>query len=130
MICATVGFVIVARWESWFKLMGKDYGTMIGCNDAIKWVKDLQGVDEETKTRVLARMAYEFDKSIPIKPKFQKGLYSRLHDSYTCGNCGAVVTTAYYKYCYNCGFRIAREAHEEKQREEFKQLTLSDFMGV
>ena len=110
--------------------MNRDYGTMIGCNSSITWVQNLQGVNDSIKERVLARMAYEFDKSIPVKPKFHKGLYSSSHSYYICGNCGTSIQEAHWHFCPNCGFRIAKSEHEEKQRDEFTQLTLAEFMEV
>lgn len=110
--------------------MSKNYGTMIGCNDAIIWVKNLTGVDNAIRDRVLARMAYEFDKSIPVKPTLHKGIYGHKYDTYSCGNCGAGINEAFYQYCPNCGFAIAKEKWQEKKREDFIQLTLDDFMKV
>ena len=108
--------------------MSKDYGMMIGCNSSITWVQNLQGVNDSIKDRVLARMAYEFDKDIPVKPKLHKGIYGSKFDHYTCGNCGAGIQEAYWHFCPNCGFRIAKTVLEKKQREEFTQLTLMDFL--
>lgn len=110
--------------------MGKDYGTMVGCNSALTWVSNLKDVDDNIKQRVLARMAYEFDKDIPTPIKKHKGIYGSKFDHATCGNCGAIIDEAYYNFCPNCGFRIAKTPLHEKQREEFTQLTLAEFMEV
>jgi len=128
--CSTVRFARTVHWLNWCKPMSKDYGMMIGCNSSITWVKNLQGVNDSIKYRVLARMAYEFDKDIPVKPKLHKGIYGSKFDHYTCGNCGATIDEAYYNFCPNCGFRIAKTPLHEKQREEFTQLTLDDFLKV
>ena len=110
--------------------MSKDYGTMVGCNTAITWVQNLTGVNDQIRQRVLSRMAYEFDKDIPIKPKFHKGIYGHQFDHYTCGHCGFGIDESVYHYCPNCGFRIAKNEYDEKARIEFTQLTLEDFMKV
>lgn len=86
--------------------MSKDYGIMVGCETALTWVENLSGVDEMIKERVLHRMRYEFDKDIPVKPRFNKGKYGPRYDSYSCGNCGTTISEAWHEYCPNCGFRI------------------------
>ena len=125
----TVVFVTAARLEGWFKIMAKDYGTMVGYNSALTWVSNLKNVDDNIKQRVLARMAYEFDKDIPTPIKKHKGIYGSKFDHATCGNCG-FGAAAFYNYCPNCGFKIAKSEYEEKQRETFEQMTLADFIGM
>lgn len=84
--------------------MSKNYGTMVGCQDAIKFVQDIETDKAELKERVLARIRYEFDKDEPVKPRVYKMRYGR--DSHICGNCGAGGLQVYDKYCSNCGFAI------------------------
>ena len=87
--------------------MSKSYGTMVGCKAAITWVTNLKNIDENTRERLLARMNYEFDKDIPVKPKFHKGKYGKQYDNYTCGNCGSTLFNGVTSnYCSNCGFAI------------------------
>ena len=87
--------------------MSRTYGIMVGCRDALEWLTSLPVPKEEaeTKERVLNRMRYEFDKDKPVEPRFHKGINGRKYDSYSCGNCGAVIVTV-YKWCPSCGFRI------------------------
>ncbi len=82
----------------------KEYGQMISFDAAIEWAK--RQPDSTIKTHALARMEYERDKAIPVKPKFHKGLYGHKYDSYTCGNCGSTINEAHWRYCPNCGFAI------------------------
>lgn len=86
----------------------KDYGPCVGCEEALHWVENIETADTEKKERVLRRMEYEFDKDIPVKPKFHKGKYGSQYDSCTCGHCGCTIAEACWKYCPNCGFRIGR----------------------
>lgn len=85
--------------------MSKSYGMMVGFDDAIKWVERLHVPDEdvEMKDRTLARLRYERDQNVPVKPKRHKGIH--ILDYYTCGNCGAGIQVQ-NKYCPNCGFTI------------------------
>ena len=108
-----------------------DGSRCIGCLDALKWVKALDVSDTETQERVLNRMAYEFDKDIAIKPRFNKGKYGEQYDSYSCGKCGSGGVEAWWTYCPNCGYMIGHDwkdgvqkGIQEKTREEFEQLTL------
>lgn len=84
--------------------MSKLYGLMIGCKDAIRFVEDLQCDDTETKSRVLNRMRYEFDKDIPTPVKVYR--MRSYGNQYVCGNCGTFGIEVHYKYCPNCGFSI------------------------
>ena len=91
--------------------MSKSYGPMVGCNATITWIENLKDVDEEIKKRVLARVRYEFDKDIPVPPKFHKGKCGRKYDSYTCGNCGTTLPMDHVigeHHCWKCGFRIGK----------------------
>ena len=83
-----------------------DYGPMVGCDSAITWVENLKDVDNNIKERVLRRMRYEFQKDIPVRPKFHKGKYGAKYDSYTCGKCGFGINEVVYKFCPNCGYAI------------------------
>jgi hypothetical protein len=53
-------------------------------------------------------MEYECRKAEPIKPKYHKGIYGKKFDTYSCGNCGAGIAEAHWKYCPNCGRAIRR----------------------
>lgn len=87
--------------------MSKNYGPMIGCSSVIAWIENLKNVDDTIKERVLARINYEFDKDIPVSPKFHKGKCGKQYDSYTCGNCGTTIKRGITSnYCDNCGFAI------------------------
>lgn len=87
--------------------MSKTYGQMVSFADAIAWAE--RQPDSTVKPCVLARMRYEADKAIPVKPRYHKGQYGRKYDTWSCGNCGAGVPEAHWKYCPNCGFAIKRE---------------------
>lgn len=50
------------------------------------------------------RVIYEFKKTGKIKPKCHKG--KRIHDYYTCGNCGFTISEINFNFCPNCGFGI------------------------
>lgn len=102
--------------------MSKDYGMMIGCADALMWVSNLKDVNDGIRERVLHRMEYEFDKSIPVKRVFHKGKYGHKYDTYSCGNCGAGLPEACWSYCPSCGFAIAKDTWQERQRESFLQV--------
>ena len=89
--------------------MRKEYGVMVGCSTAITWVENLKDVDENIKMRVLSRMHYEFDKDIPVPPKFHKGKYGKKYDYYTCGHCGNGISFEVDHFCSNCGFAIDKK---------------------
>lgn len=82
--------------------------TMVGCKDALEWLRKLPVKPEEEimKERVINRAEYEFLKDKPVAPKFHKGVYGKKYDSYTCGQCGFVIS-CHDNWCPNCGFRIA-----------------------
>ena len=109
-----------------------DGGMCVGCVEALEWVRDLEGFDTEMRDRVWRRMAYEFDKGIPVKPTYRKGVYGRKYDQYTCGRCGFVLHLPIDKYCSNCGqkvttkdYRSGKDWHHYEQvaREKYEQLT-------
>ena len=93
--------------------MSKNYGVMVGCQAALTWVGNLQNVDENIKSRVLSRMQYEFDKDIEVSPKFHKGKYGTKYDTWTCGNCGAGLSEAHWKFCPNCSYKIGKKIHKD-----------------
>jgi hypothetical protein len=42
-----------------------------------------------------------------VKPKFHKGIYSKKHDYWTCGNCGATLShDVCSNWCFNCGYYV------------------------
>lgn len=86
--------------------MSKSYGQMISFNDAIAWAE--RQPDSSVKNYALARMRYEADKAKPVKPKFHKGMYGAKYDTWSCGNCGAGISEAHWKYCPQCGFAILK----------------------
>lgn len=113
--------------------MNYDGGTCVGCIDALQWVRNLSGVETEMRDRVWNRMAYEFDKGVPIEPKFHAGKYGHKYDNYTCGRCGFGIDPVIAQYCQNCGQKIARykalgndraNNHEKKNREVYEQMVL------
>ena len=113
-------------------------GTCTGCNEALEWVRDLKGVDQEMRERVWSRMAYEFDKGVPTKPHFHKGQYDHKYDHYTCGHCGFIVHLPIDKFCANCGFKIMQvdparkddfHRYEQIAREKYEQLTFDFTKG-
>lgn len=79
-----------------------DYGMMMGFTSAIEWVEK-NAPDQDGKPEVLARMRYERDKSIPVRPSIYKS--KSWKTSEFCGRCGNAVEV-HYKYCHNCGFAI------------------------
>jgi predicted RNA-binding Zn-ribbon protein involved in translation (DUF1610 family) len=60
-------------------------------------------------------MRYEADKAIPVKPRYHKGQYGRKYDTWSCGNCGAGVPEAHWKYCPNCGQAIKKAEYAGTQ---------------
>ena len=85
--------------------MSKDHGQMMGYSDAIRWVEE-HAPDSPEKGHVLARMRYERDKTIPVKPRFSKGVYGKKYDQWICGNCGRWGIDVGFNYCPECGFEI------------------------
>lgn len=90
--------------------MSKSYGVMVSMDDAIKFVKNLDFRDDplqaNIRDRVINRLEYERDKTIPVKPV--KHIGRHIDDYYTCGNCGGSLELPISSYCRNCGFRIAK----------------------
>lgn len=93
--------------------MSQSYGMMCGYDTAIEWAE--RQPESTVKNCAIARMKYERDKVLPVKPKFHKGIYGKKFDSWTCGNCGAVILEAHWKYCPNCGFAIG-DRYETRNR--------------
>lgn len=91
--------------------MSKSYGVMVSMDDAIKFVKNLDFRDDplqaNIRDRVINRLEYERDKTIPVKPVKHIG-GRRFEDCYTCGNCGGSLELPISSYCRNCGFRISK----------------------
>ena len=87
--------------------MSKDYGgMMVSFDHAIKWARDQPG--STVKECVLRRLEYERDKQVPAKPKYHKGVHGKKYDTWTCGNCGAGLPEAHWRWCPNCGFAVDR----------------------
>lgn len=122
--------------------MNYDGGQCVGCDDALEWVRDLKGVDEDMRDKVFRRMAYEFDKGVPTRPKFHKGLYGKQYDSYTCGHCGFVLSISTDKFCANCGSMIMKpdpngraadggfHHYQVIERQRYEQLTFDFVEGA
>ena len=99
--------------------MSKSYGQMCSYDMAITWAE--QQPDSTVKPRALARMMYERDKALPVKPRFHKGRYGKKYDTYTCGNCGYGAHVG-YNFCPCCGFAIDWRVHERQQPEALPDL--------
>jgi len=84
--------------------VSKSYGGMVGFDEAVSWVRD-HAPEDETKSMVMARLSYERDKAVPVKPKFNPGIYGHKYDSWSCGNCGHGMDVN-CNYCPNCGFAV------------------------
>ena len=67
--------------------MTETYGRCISFDQAITWAEGQP--DSTVKEYALNRMRYERDKARPVPPKFHKGKYGHMYDSWSCGNCGA-----------------------------------------
>lgn len=100
------------------------YGRMHGCEASLEYVRSLP--ESDLREWTLKRMQYEFEKEIPVKAKFHKGIYGKKYDSWSCGHCGkGAIHEVWYKYCPNCGFAIDfEEEKEEEQEAEFEQTSL------
>ena len=85
--------------------ISEDYGEMMAYSDAIGWAEEC-APDKTGKYQVWARMLYERDRTMPVKPKFSKGQCGRKYDSWICGKCGRWGLQVTDNYCPNCGFRI------------------------
>lgn len=74
----------------------KAYGRMVGCNEALDFVRALP--ESETRDRTIRRMEFEFDKETPVPMKFIPGKYGKKYDNYSCGQCGkGAVNEAWYR---------------------------------
>ena len=85
--------------------MSENYGPMVSFGEAIGWVEHIEPTNpeaEEKQDRVVARLRYERDQSIPVRPKVTKGRYT----TYSCGNCGHGITEIGDNFCSNCGRAI------------------------
>ena len=85
--------------------MSGNYGPMTSFNDAIGWVENIRPKttsEIDMHGRVLARLQYERDQSVPVRPKAAKGRYT----TYSCGNCGHGITEIGDNFCSNCGKAI------------------------
>lgn len=86
--------------------MSENYGPMVSFEYAIRWVEEdaepRSKAAGDLKDRVVARLRYERDQRIPVKPKALKGRYT----TYTCGNCGFGITEIGHNFCPNCGRAI------------------------
>ena len=86
---------------------------MMGNDKAIEFLEcnivDMLGdIDEETSQefeKFANRVRYLVAKGIGKPPKSHKG--NRVHDYWTCGNCGSVIVAGVNaRFCDNCGFQI------------------------
>lgn len=84
----------------------ESYGMMCSYNDAIAWAE--RQPDSTVKDCAIRRMRYERDKTTPVRPKYHKGHYGKKYDTWSCGNCGAGLPEAHWRFCPNCGFAIAK----------------------
>lgn len=82
--------------------MSRHYGMMVGFSDAIKWIGE-NTKNSVMKDRVMARLSYELEQNLPVKPTKYK---TRYFDEYKCGNCGRGSLEHDWEYCPNCGFAI------------------------
>jgi len=81
-----------------------DYGVMMSFDDAVIWIEECAPPGDR-KDRAIARLKYERDKSVPVKPRFHKGQYGKKYDYHTCGKCGTIVYVV-NDYCPQCGRMI------------------------
>jgi hypothetical protein len=84
----------------------ESYGMMCSYNDAIAWAE--RQPDSTVKDCAIRRMRYERDKTTPVRPKYHKGHYGKKYDTWSCGNCGAGLPEAHWRFCPQCGFAIAK----------------------
>lgn len=99
------------------------YGRMHGCEASLEYVRSMP--ESNLRDWTLKRMEYEFEKEIPVRAKYHKGIYGKRFDSWSCGHCGkGVIDEAWYRYCPNCGFAIGKREQEEEQEAEFEQTSL------
>lgn len=90
------------------------YGLMMGGQDAVRFLEMYQdNFPDEIKTeefcdeyeRVLNRVRYEVDRSVPVQPKKQEARVKSYGTFYSCGECGHGLRVE-YKHCPCCGRRI------------------------
>lgn len=90
------------------------YGLMMGGQDAVRCLEMYQdNFPDEIKTeefcdeyeRVLNRVRYEVDRSVPVTPKKQEAKVKSYGTFYSCGECGANMAV-YQKFCWKCGRAI------------------------
>lgn len=79
-------------------------GPMCGIDDAIEWIQTKTLKNDDMPDRILRRLEYIRNKDVGVKPKFHKG--KSIHDWWTCGNCGHIVSEIGYNYCPECGYAI------------------------
>lgn len=87
---------------------------MIGCKDAVEWVRSQQVIDVDIQERVINRMEYEFEKDLGTPPTYHKGKYGSKYDSWTCGNCGHGLAEPYWKFCPNRGYKVGRKIYGKR----------------
>lgn len=72
-------------------------------------IKRVDGVKEKMDyERAMNRVKLSLLKGIPAIPRRVKSLRGSLYDTYNCGRCGSIVTSAGAEYCWQCGQKIAR----------------------
>ena len=85
--------------------MSKINGAMVSFDYAVRWVEEItpeSPAAAELQDRVVNRLRYERDQSVPVRPKVYKGRYR----TYSCGNCGHGITEIGDNFCANCGRAI------------------------
>lgn len=106
--------------------MLKITGAAMSGPDAIEYMEGLTKfiTDEMLPTHEQALNAFRHAvaRDIPVEPKYHPGRVSRRYDSYTCGNCGAILSEAFMEYCSKCGQRatdayLGRRMTKEEQKE-------------
>ena len=93
--------------------MGQSHGRCISFDQAITWAEGQP--DSTVKGWALNRLRYERDKARPVPPKFHKGHYGHKYDHWTCGNCGAGLNEAHWKFCPNCGYKIGEKKGDREK---------------
>lgn len=95
----------------------RKYSVMIGCKDALGYIA-LMLPNFEKRNEVIERVRYEFERDVPVKPKFIKGIHGMKYDSYSCGHCGNGGKQVIDKFCSNCGFAIDWRNRDEREDQE------------